>query len=333
MAAGAMVRAATASPTCPARSAASSPHRHPIGDAARIVSPPAIPNRSSTRTPSPRRDSDNYDLATLWRRQVRGARASFSAPATRGRPLGEPLDLLHGLLERPFVVLRRGTTQVFAEAGYGITTPYADLEPFAGVAYVSLHTDAMSETGGAAALQSGSSTQDNTFTTLGLRAAKGFAVNGGTLTASASLGWQYAFGDTTPVSTLSFEAGGSAFQRRAPPSPATRPSSASASTSPRRRTSPSACIMRPTRRLVARQRHRRTGVDQVLRRKASRADWQRPRAAVIVRSGSVRASWRRRVGTVRALAGHKNTADLRACHGPQPTVAPRGTRPFGRHAL
>lgn len=53
--------------------------------------------------------------------------------------------------------------------------------------------------------------QSNTFTTLGLRAAKDFAVNRGILTASASLGWQYAFGSTIPVAPFSFEAGSATY--------------------------------------------------------------------------------------------------------------------------
>ncbi|WP_208948568.1 autotransporter outer membrane beta-barrel domain-containing protein [Segnochrobactrum spirostomi] len=186
---------------------------NPIGDNARIgVAAGYSQSQFESNSLSSSGQSDNYDLA------VYGG-ATFGALGLRVGTSYTWHDLsvnrsisVMGFTNALSSSYDAGTTQVFAEAGYGISTPYADLEPFAGIAYVSLHTDAMSETGGAAGLQSGSSTQDNTFTTLGLRAAKGFAVNGGTLTASASLGWQYAFGDTTPVSTLSFEAGGSAFQ-------------------------------------------------------------------------------------------------------------------------
>ena len=44
-----------------------------------------------------------------------------------------------------------GTAQVFGEAGYRIDTASASFEPFANVAYVNLHTDGFTETGGAAA--------------------------------------------------------------------------------------------------------------------------------------------------------------------------------------
>ncbi len=127
-------------------------------------------------------DSDNYDLALYGGAKFGALGLRLGASYTWHDLSVNRSVAFQGFSNALSSSYDAGTTQVFAEAGYGITTPYADLEPFAGVAYVSLHTDAMGETGGAAALQSGSSTQDNTFTTLGLRAAKGFAVNGGTLT-------------------------------------------------------------------------------------------------------------------------------------------------------
>ncbi|WP_163317183.1 autotransporter outer membrane beta-barrel domain-containing protein, partial [Enterobacter hormaechei] len=42
-----------------------------------------------------------------------------------------------------------GTAQVFGELGYGINAGAARFEPFANLAYVSLHTDAFTEKGGA----------------------------------------------------------------------------------------------------------------------------------------------------------------------------------------
>ncbi len=244
MAAGATVRAATASPTSPARSALHHRHRQP--DRRRC------PHRSRRRLfpvavqlehPLVLRRQRQLRSRTLWRRQVRGARLRSRLQLHVARSLGEPFDLLHGLLERALVVVRRRQQPGLRGSRYGITTPYADLEPFAGVAYVSLHTDAMSETGGAAALQSGSSTQDNTFTTLGLRAAKGFAVNGGTLTASRA-----SAGNMPSATPLRSRPSPSRrvdrpSSRPAPRSPATRPWSRRLSTSPRRPTSPSACIM------------------------------------------------------------------------------------------
>ncbi|MFX8573833.1 autotransporter domain-containing protein, partial [Acinetobacter baumannii] len=62
-----------------------------------------------------------------------------------------------------------GTAQVFGELGYGINAGAARFEPFANLAYVSLHTDAFTEKGGAAALTSAATATDTTFSTLGLR--------------------------------------------------------------------------------------------------------------------------------------------------------------------
>ncbi|WP_208948174.1 autotransporter domain-containing protein [Segnochrobactrum spirostomi] len=186
---------------------------NPIGDTARIgFAGGYSQSQFKAGSLASSGESDNYDVALYGGAKFGALGLRLGASYTWHDLSVNRSVAFQGFSEALSSSYDAGTTQVFAEAGYGIATPYADLEPFAGIAYVSLHTDAMSETGGAAGLQSGSSTQDNTFTTLGLRAAKGFAVNGGTLTASASLGWQYAFGDTTPVSTLSFEAGGSAFQ-------------------------------------------------------------------------------------------------------------------------
>ncbi|QCI67184.1 autotransporter outer membrane beta-barrel domain-containing protein [Phreatobacter stygius] len=103
------------------------------------------------------------------------------------------------------------TAQAFGELGYRIRAGRAAFEPFANLAYVNAATDGFTETGGAAALTGRSATGGVTFTTLGLRASTGFALdNGLSVTARGMLGWRHAFGATTPVSTLAF-AGGSPF--------------------------------------------------------------------------------------------------------------------------
>ncbi|QKD00922.1 autotransporter outer membrane beta-barrel domain-containing protein [Mesorhizobium loti R88b] len=100
-----------------------------------------------------------------------------------------------------------GTAQMFGELAYKADSGQFKLEPFANLAYVSVHTDGFSETGGAAALTSAGSTTDATFTTLGLRASTDFAPGGMNATARGMLGWRHAFGDTTPLSTLAFASG------------------------------------------------------------------------------------------------------------------------------
>lgn len=95
------------------------------------------------------------------------------------------------------------TTQVFGDIGYRIPMRQLSLEPFAGIAYVNLHTDGFSERDGIAALGAQSSSMNATFSTLGIRQSIDFALrNGTTVTASATLGWRHAFGAVVPVSTL-----------------------------------------------------------------------------------------------------------------------------------
>lgn len=104
-----------------------------------------------------------------------------------------------------------GTAQVFGELGYGIRAGSVAFEPFANLAYVSLHTDGFTEKGGAAALTSQGSTTDATFTTLGLRASTSFDLAGASVTAKGMVGWRHAFGDVTSLSTMAFADGGNAF--------------------------------------------------------------------------------------------------------------------------
>ncbi|MDQ0317513.1 autotransporter-associated beta strand repeat-containing protein [Amorphus orientalis] len=105
-----------------------------------------------------------------------------------------------------------GTTQVFGEAGYEVTTRWAAVEPFAGLAYVSAATDAYTETGGTAALSVQSDTTEVTYSTLGVRASAVVPVPLSSARAKVSglVGWRHAFGSLDPSATSAF-AGGSPF--------------------------------------------------------------------------------------------------------------------------
>ena len=102
------------------------------------------------------------------------------------------------------------TTQVFGELGYAIAAGQVALEPFAGLAYVSLHTDGFSENGGAAALSGKSDSQDVTFSTLGVRAATRLGAPGSSVTARGTVGWRHAFGGVTPTADLAFKSNAAA---------------------------------------------------------------------------------------------------------------------------
>ncbi|MER9137988.1 autotransporter outer membrane beta-barrel domain-containing protein [Mesorhizobium sp. M0830] len=103
-----------------------------------------------------------------------------------------------------------GTAQAFGELAYKADAGHFKVEPFANLAYVSVHTDGFTETGGAAALTSAGSTTDATFTTLGLRASTDLGLGQIKATARGMLGWRHAFGDDTPASSFAF-AGGDLF--------------------------------------------------------------------------------------------------------------------------
>lgn len=100
------------------------------------------------------------------------------------------------------------TAQVFGELGYRIGLGRMALEPFAGLAYVNLHSDAFSERGGPAALTTRGSTTSTGFSTLGVRASTSFVVQGMDLTLRGTLAWRHAFGDVTPLTTFAFSGGG-----------------------------------------------------------------------------------------------------------------------------
>lgn len=102
------------------------------------------------------------------------------------------------------------TTQAFGELGYRIDLEQTAFEPFANLAYVHLSSDAFSETGGTtAALASGPSTTETTFTTIGIRASTNFDLADTKATVRGMLGWRHAYGDVTPTSNLAFNTGAS----------------------------------------------------------------------------------------------------------------------------
>ena len=105
------------------------------------------------------------------------------------------------------------TAQVFGEVGYAIPVGRVALEPFAGLAYVRLHTSGYAETGGAAALRTDADTSHVGFSTLGVRAATELGMLAkGALTARGTVGWRHAFGNARPTSTFAFASGSASFQ-------------------------------------------------------------------------------------------------------------------------
>ncbi|CAN7661093.1 autotransporter domain-containing protein [Bosea sp. LjRoot9] len=115
-----------------------------------------------------------------------------------------------GFGDNPRAGYNAGTAQAFGELGYRIDLGKTAFEPFAGLAYVNLHTDGFSETGGAAALSARSGDTGIGYATLGLRASSSFALQGLDLTLRGGLAWRHALGEVSPSARLAF-ASASAF--------------------------------------------------------------------------------------------------------------------------
>jgi outer membrane autotransporter protein len=105
-----------------------------------------------------------------------------------------------------------GEEQVFGEIGYGMTFGRVAAEPFAGLAYVHLHTGSFNEVGGIAALNGFGNNEDVGYATLGARLASAYVLQNGTvLIPRASLAWQHAFDDVNPAAALAFQSTGVPF--------------------------------------------------------------------------------------------------------------------------
>ncbi|HUH86720.1 MAG TPA: autotransporter outer membrane beta-barrel domain-containing protein, partial [Pusillimonas sp.] len=106
------------------------------------------------------------------------------------------------------------TTQFFTELGYAMPLGrHSVLEPYLGVGRISQKTKGFSESGGPAALQGESHTDDITTFTLGLRGHTAIELGAHQAHVFAGLGWRHASGDVDPGRRLSFvQGGGSAFK-------------------------------------------------------------------------------------------------------------------------
>ncbi|MFG1359665.1 autotransporter domain-containing protein [Xanthobacter pseudotagetidis] len=105
-----------------------------------------------------------------------------------------------------------GSLQAFGELAWRLTLGATDVEPFAGLAYLGLSGARLRESGGSAALRADIAAMDTLYTTLGVRAATSWEVAGRMLVPSVTVGWQHAFGDTTPTAAMLFTGGALPFQ-------------------------------------------------------------------------------------------------------------------------
>ncbi|PTW62536.1 outer membrane autotransporter protein [Breoghania corrubedonensis] len=154
-------------------------------------------------------NSRTYTLATYGGAAFGPMTFSFGAAntwhdveSTRGATIG-------ATTYRPQASYDARTLQVFGEADYAVPYRGVTLDPYAGLAYVGVHTDGYTETT-AAGLTVKDSDADVGFTTLGLRLSSAFQLlNDVDATLSGGIGWRHAFGDVDSSITAAFSGGNS----------------------------------------------------------------------------------------------------------------------------
>jgi subtilase-type serine protease len=103
-----------------------------------------------------------------------------------------------------------GTVQAYGELDYRLDLGAAVLSPFAGLAVVSRSTDAFQETGGSnAALSAERSSDQNAFTTVGVRVVAPLGFGEATGKLHGQIGWQHALADTQSAIELAIPSGAS----------------------------------------------------------------------------------------------------------------------------
>jgi outer membrane autotransporter protein len=113
-----------------------------------------------------------------------------------------------GFYERQTASYDADTGQIFGEVAYPTQMGGIALEPFGGLAFVSIDTDSFRERGGTLATLHGDTNQDVGYSTVGLRAAHTFQRGAMLVTPHISAAWQHAFDDMTPDAALAFASNG-----------------------------------------------------------------------------------------------------------------------------
>ncbi len=104
------------------------------------------------------------------------------------------------------------TGQLFGEIAYPTQMGGVDLEPFAGLAFVSVESSGFRERGGPeASLRTGGFDQDVGYTSVGLRAATTVMWGAMAVTPHIEAAWLHAFDDVTPGASLAFATTGIGF--------------------------------------------------------------------------------------------------------------------------
>jgi outer membrane autotransporter protein len=114
-----------------------------------------------------------------------------------------------GFFERQKSSYDADTGQLFGEVAYPARMWGMALEPFAGLAYVSVDADNFHERGGSFSALRGRGTDENVgYTTVGLRAGQTVHWQSLVVTPHISAAWQHAFDDVAPDAALAFASTG-----------------------------------------------------------------------------------------------------------------------------
>ena len=117
-----------------------------------------------------------------------------------------------GFFERQKASYDADTGQLFGEVAYPTQVAGLAVEPFGGLAYVTIDTGSFKEHGGAlASLRGADIDQDVGYSTLGVRAATTMLFGGMQIVPHLSAAWQHAFDDVTPGAALAFASTGIGF--------------------------------------------------------------------------------------------------------------------------
>lgn len=149
---------------------------------------------------------ENYTLAAYSGARFGALMLSFGAANTWHRIDTHRAIVFPGFAATENASYNARTTQIFGETGYTMHYRRTALEPFAGLAYVNLHTNGYDESG-VAGVHAGGSDTNTAFTTLGLRAAAKLPLWAMPLAARGMLGWRHAFGDVVPAAVHAFTGG------------------------------------------------------------------------------------------------------------------------------
>lgn len=165
---------------------------------------------SSSISVSERDSSANIDTAHLagYATTNSGPWNMRAAVATSLSTLGTSRSIVFpGFAETAAARYGAATAQIFGEVSYAMSVDRIAAEPFGGLAFVYLHTDAFTETGAAIAALSGSAhNSDIGYSSLGGRVATTYVQpNGTVLTPRVSAAWQHAIGSVTPTEALVFQ--------------------------------------------------------------------------------------------------------------------------------